>query len=97
MERKPAVYLLASRFHGVIYTGVTAHLPQRIFQHKQKLVEGFCQRYDVDRLVWFELHIDMYNAICREKQIKTWKRAWKIKMIEAENPDWKDLYPDILG
>ena len=96
MERQPAVYLLASRFHGVIYTGVTAHLQQRVYQHKHNLVEGFCQRYNVDRLVWYEQYDDMYTAISREKQLKSWRRAWKIDLIEADNPDWKDLYPTIL-
>ena len=97
MERQPAVYLLASRFHGVIYTGVTAHLQRRIYQHKHHLVESFCQRYQVDRLVWYELHSDMYSAIIREKQLKNWKRDWKIELIEANNPAWEDLYPTILG
>ena len=96
MRRQPAVYLLASKFHGVLYTGVTSNLQQRIGQHRLKLVDGFCRRYNVERLVWFELHADMYSAIVREKRIKTWKRAWKIELIEASNPDWKDLFSEIL-
>jgi len=96
MECNPAVYILASKYRGVLYTGVTSNLPQRIWQHKQKLVDGFCRQYNVDRLAWFELHVDIYAAIVREKQIKKWKRAWKIELIEANNPAWDDLYETIL-
>jgi putative endonuclease len=97
MDRNPAVYILASRYQGVLYTGVTSNLPQRIWQHKQKLVDGFCRQYNVDRLVWYESHADIYAAIVREKQIKKWKRAWKIELIEAGDPAWDDLYDTILG
>ena len=97
MDCNPAVYLLASRYQGVLYTGVTANLPQRIWQHKQKLIDGFCRRYNVDRLVWFESLADIYAAFVREKQIKKWKRAWKVELIEAGNPAWDDLYDLILG
>jgi putative endonuclease len=97
MDCNPAVYILASKFHGVLYTGVTSNLPHRIGQHKQKHGDGFCRRYNVDRLVWFESCGDMYSAIVREKQIKKWKRSWKIELIEAGNPAWDDLYQEILG
>ena len=97
MDRNPAVYILASKYHGVIYTGVTSNLPQRIWQHKQRLVGGFCRQYNADRLVWFEQHQDMYAAIVREKQIKKWNRGWKIELVETGNPAWDDLYEAVLG
>jgi putative endonuclease len=96
-HHKPAVYILASKCQGVLYTGVTSNLPQRIWQHKHKLVDGFSRQYNVDRLVWFELHVEMYASITREKQIKKWNRAWKIELIEAGNPDWNDRFEEILG
>ena len=94
---KPAVYILSSKYQGVLYIGVTSNLPHRIWQHKHKLVDGFSRQYNADRLVWFELHVEMYAAITREKQIKKWNRAWKIKMIETCNPDWNDRFEEILG
>ena len=94
---KPAVYILASKYQGVLYIGVTSNLPQRIWQHKHKLVDGFSRQYNASRLVWFELHVEMYAAITREKQIKKWNRAWKIELIEADNPDWNDRFEEILG
>ena len=96
-HHKPAVYILASKYQGVLYLGVTSNLPQRIWQHKHKLVDGFSRQYNVDCLVWFELHDEMYAAITREKQIKKWNRAWKIELIEAQNPDWSDRFEEILG
>lgn len=89
------VYLLASRKGGTLYLGVTKDLVRRTYQHKEKLLPGFTSRYDVRRLVWFEVYDDPINAIEREKEIKKWRRAWKVTLIEKENPDWKDLYPDI--
>jgi putative endonuclease len=89
------VYLLASRKQGTLYVGVTKDLIRRTYQHKEKLLPGFTSQYDIRRLVWFETYDDPVNAIEREKQIKKWRRAWKIGLIEKENPDWKDLYPDI--
>jgi len=98
MDREfPCVYLLASKPQGVLYTGVTSNLKSRIWQHKQKLVAGFSKKYNADRLVWYEQHADIYAAIVREKQIKKWNRDWKIELIESRNPDWADLYQDILG
>jgi putative endonuclease len=89
------VYLLASRKQGTLYLGVTKDLVRRTYQHKNKLLPGFTSRYDVRRLVWFEIYDDPRTAIEREKEIKKWKRQWKIDLIEKENPDWKDLYPEI--
>ena len=91
----PTVYILANRKHGALYTGVTSNLIQRVGQHKSHFIDGFTRKYNVDKLVWFEVHETMLSAIEREKQIKKWKRAWKIEMIEAENPDWFDLNPEI--
>ena len=95
--KQPAVYLLASRYRGTLYVGVTSDLVQRIWQHRQGLVEGFTQRYGVHMLVWFEQHATMLDAIAREKRIKEWKRAWKLELTETNNPRWRDLYDDLLG
>ena len=95
--KQPAVYLLASRYRGTLYVGVTSDLVQRIWQHRQGLVEGFTQRHGVHMLVWFEQHATMLDAIAREKRIKEWKRAWKLELIETNNPRWRDLYDDLLG
>jgi putative endonuclease len=89
------VYILASRKQGTLYLGVTKNLVRRVYQHREKLLPGFSSRYDVRRLVWFETYDDPTNAITREKELKKWKRAWKIDLIEKENPDWRDLYADI--
>jgi len=90
------VHLLASRREGTLYLGVTRDLVRRTYQHREKLLPGFTSTYDVRRLVWFEIYDDPTNAIEREKQLKKWRRAWKIELIEKENPDWKDLYPEII-
>jgi putative endonuclease len=89
------VYILASRKNGVLYIGVTSDLKKRIHQHKESLIPGFTQRYKVYRLVYFEEHSDIRDAITREKQLKKWNRAWKIRLIETMNPEWKDLYYDL--
>ncbi|HTQ32565.1 MAG TPA: GIY-YIG nuclease family protein [Stellaceae bacterium] len=86
------VYLLASRRHGTLYIGVTSDLWRRVWEHKAGVVPGFTSKYNVDRLVWYEAHQDVTAAITREKQIKKWRRDWKISLIEEENPDWSDLY-----
>ncbi|HET9688446.1 MAG TPA: GIY-YIG nuclease family protein [Pseudolabrys sp.] len=91
------VYLLASQKEGTLYLGVTNDLVRRVYEHKEKLLPGFTSRYDVRRLVWFETYDDPGTAIQREKEIKKWRRAWKIELIQDENPDWKDLYPQIAG
>jgi putative endonuclease len=89
------VYFMASRKDGTLYLGVTRHLVQRVYQHKNKILKGFTSRYDVDRLVWFETYDDPVTAITREKELKKWRREWKIRLIEESNPDWRDLYPEI--
>jgi len=86
------VYLLASRPHGSLYIGKTTDLMRRVWEHKNKVVPGFTAKYGVDRLVWFEAQDSLEEAFRREKQIKGWKRAWKIELIEAQNPHWVDLY-----
>ena len=91
---QPAVYLLASKRNGTLYVGVTSNLPARIHQHRQGSVRGFTQEYGVRLLVWFEPHATMESAITRERRIKKWNRAWKLELIEAGNPDWRDLAED---
>jgi putative endonuclease len=91
------VYLLASKKHGTLYLGVTNDIVRRTYEHRTKAVDGFTKRYGVDKLVWFELYDDMTNAIAREKELKKWRREWKVRLIEAENPDWTDLYPGIAS
>ena len=86
---------MASRKDGVIYVGVTGNLIKRVFEHKKGLVKGFTNKYWVKRLVYFEETTDIKSAITREKQIKKWKRKWKIELIEKDNPEWRDLYPDL--
>jgi putative endonuclease len=90
----PAVYLLASHRNGTIYVGVTSNLIQRLHQHREDLLDGFTKIHGVHRLVWFEQHVRMETAISREKQIKKWRRTWKIDLIEEGNPDWRDLALD---
>lgn len=92
-----AVYMMATRKDGVIYTGVTSQLISRVAQHRDSRVKGFTKRYGVQRLVWFETHESMVRAIQREKNIKKYKREWKINLIEAANPEWLDLFPTLLG
>jgi putative endonuclease len=89
------VYLLASKKHGTLYLGVTNDIVRRAYEHRTKSVDGFTKRYDVDKLVWFEIYDDIANAITREKELKKWRRDWKVRLIENENPDWTDLYPGI--
>ena len=96
MNKQPAVYILASKRNGTLYTGVTSDLVKRTWEHKNNLVEGFTKRYGVHHLVWYELHETMESAIQREKKIKEWKRVWKLELIERTNPDWQDLYDTIV-
>jgi putative endonuclease len=91
------VYILASRIGGTLYIGVTNDLIRRVFEHKSKLVEGFTKKYDVVTLVYFEQFDDPENAIKREKRLKKWNRAWKIRLIEEHNPNWEGLYPTIAS
>ena len=90
--KQPCVYILASKRNGTLYVGVTSNLLQRVWQHKNDMVEGFTKRYGVHTLVWYEIHETMESAIMREKAIKEWKRTWKLRMIERGNPEWQDLY-----
>ena len=94
--KQPCVYILASRRNGTLYVGVTSDVVRRVWQHKNDLAQGFTQKYRVHTLVWYELHADMESAIGREKAIKEWKRAWKLELIEASNPGWRDLYGEIV-
>ncbi len=96
MGKNPYVYLLASRRNGTLYIGVTSNLIKRIWEHKNNVVEGFTKRYRVHALVWYELHSTMESAISREKAMKEWKRRWKLDLIERENPQWNDLYKDLI-
>lgn len=93
----PAVYLLASQRNGTLYIGVTSNLIQRIWQHREGLAEGFTKKYGVKTLVWYEQHATMESAIAREKALKKWNRAWKLKLIEETNPQWRDLWAEING
>ncbi|GHC12215.1 GIY-YIG nuclease family protein [Thermomonas carbonis] len=95
--KQPTVYMLASERNGTLYVGVTSDLIARTWQHKEHAVDGFTKQYDVTMLVWYELHGQMESAIQREKQIKAWKREWKMRLIEEANPYWKDLWPDVIG
>lgn len=95
-RKEPAVYVLATHRHGTLYIGVTSNLRKRVWQHKNHLLSGFTGRYAVYRLVYYELHAAMLGAIQREKQLKNWKREWKIELIERSNPDWRDLYGDVI-
>ena len=91
------VYILANRIGGTLYIGVTNDLVRRVYEHKSKAAEGFTKRHDVDRLVYFQSFDDIEQAIHREKRLKKWTRAWKISLIEKDNPNWIDLYPQIAG
>ena len=96
MEKQAAVYILASGYNGTLYIGVTSNLIQRIWQHKNDLVEGFTKKYSVHSLVYYEVHEQILSAIQREKQLKKWNRQWKINLIEKINPTWKDLWQDLV-
>lgn len=91
----PMVYMLASHRNGTLYIGVTSNLLQRLMQHREGLLEGFTKDYGLARLVWFEAHSTMEHAITREKRLKKWNRAWKIRLIEETNSDWRDLAVDL--
>ena len=97
MDRQPAVCILASARNGTLYIGVTSNLVRRIWQHREHLVEGFTHKHGVTRLVWYQLADTMDAAILREKQLKKWRRRWKLELIEKLNPYWNDLWPAIAG
>ena len=91
-----AVYIMASKPNGTLYTGVTSDLLQRGLDHREGRFDGFAKKYGCKTLVWWEQHYEMNAAIAREKQIKAWERTWKLSLIEKENPTWRDLYEDFL-
>lgn len=91
MPKQPAVYILASKYNGTLYIGVTSNLPQRMAQHCEEMIEGFTKKYDIKLLVYFEMYEDMQSAIAREKALKGITRAKKIALIESANPAWEDL------
>ena len=91
------VYILASKIGGTLYIGVTNDLVRRVFEHCEKVVKGFTAKYDVARLDYYEVHSEVEAAITREKQMKKWNRAWKVRLIEESNPNWDDLYIRIAG
>ncbi|MEK6699067.1 MAG: GIY-YIG nuclease family protein [Nitrospirota bacterium] len=91
------VYILCSNRNGTLYAGVTSDLLKRVYEHKNDLVAGFTKKYGVHRLAWYEVHAAADTAITREKQIKKWNRQWKLELIEQNNPDWKDLYDDLIN
>ena len=97
LAKQPAVYIMASGRNGTLYIGVTMHLPERIEQHKNGMVvDSFSSRYGTDILVWYELFESMPEAIAREKAMKKWRREWKIRLIEEQNPDWLDLFGGLV-
>jgi len=96
MDKNFFVYILASKKNGTLYVGVTSNLVQRIWQHKEGVLDGFTKQYDVKDLVYYELHESAESAIRREKRLKEWQRKWKLDLIEKENPKWNDLYHAIL-
>jgi putative endonuclease len=96
-DKSPAIYILASRRNGTLYIGVTSDLAQRVSLHRQDLIEGFTKKYRVHRLVYYEMHTTMDAAILREKQLKEWRRLWKIRLIESMNPEWVDLFDERTG
>ena len=96
MSKSAYIYILTSAPHGTLYIGVTSNLAGRVWQHKSDVVDGFTKNYDVHRLVHYEVFDEITQAIAREKQLKNWKRDWKVELIEEKNPDWVDLYPSLF-
>ncbi len=90
------VYIMASRPEGALYIGMTNNLVRRVYEHKNDIADGFTKRYNIHRLVYYEVMNDVHDAIQREKQLKKWNRAWKIRLIESMNPEWKDLYEGLI-
>jgi putative endonuclease len=96
MMKEYYVYILASSRNGTLYIGVTSDLPKRVYEHKHGIIDGFTKKYNVHILVYYEAHDNIEEAITREKQIKKWERAWKMRLIEEMNPEWDDLYEQII-
>ena len=97
MDKNYYVYILASKRNGTLYTGITSNLVKRVWEHKEKVIEGFTKKYNVDKLVYIEQFRDPENAIKREKRLKKYSRKWKLHLIEEDNPDWDDLYDGLSG
>ena len=91
------VYIIASRRDGAIYIGVTNNIVRRVYEHRAKAVPGFTSKYNITRRVWFEVYDDPISAVTREKELKKWKRSWKVQLIEKDNPQWNDLYESICS
>jgi len=96
VNKQPAVYIFASKRNGTLYIGVTSDLVKRVWEHRNNTGEGFTKRYGVHQLVWYEMHEGVESAIEREKQLKEWRRKWKLELIESTNPSWRDLYHTIV-
>jgi putative endonuclease len=97
LKKEYYVYILASQKYGTLYIGITSNLLKRVYQHKEGLVAGFTKKYNVNKLVYYEVHGDVHEAILREKQMKKWRRNWKINLIERDNPQWLDIYCELTG
>jgi putative endonuclease len=97
MDKASYVYMLASGCYGNLYVGVTSDLVRRVWEHREGVVDGFTKRYGIRRLVWYEIHSDIVVAITREKQIKKWNRGWKVRLIQEQNPLWRDLYEEFVA
>ena len=97
MDKEYYVYILASRRNGTLYTGVTADIIRRVYEHKNDFIDGFTQQHHIHMLVYYEVFADIQDAIAREKQIKNWERAWKKDLIEKDNPRWIDLYDGLIS
>ena len=96
MQKRPCIYIMTNQPRGTMYIGVTSNLVQRVWQHRNHAVEGFTSKYQLTKLAYYERHEDMYEAIRREKSLKNWKRVWKIELIEKTNPNWVDLFSQIV-
>jgi putative endonuclease len=96
MYKQYYLYILANKKNGTLYVGVTANLIKRVFEHKSNVIEGFTKKYNIHMLIYYEIYGDINEAIKREKNIKKWKRFWKIKLINTKNSEWKDLYDNIV-
>ncbi len=96
MQKQPCTYILASQRNGTLYVGGTSDLIKRAWEHKNNVVEGFTKQHEIHKLVYYEMHDSMESAITREKQIKKWYRKWKLELIETSNPEWRDLWTEIL-
>lgn len=96
MEKTSYVYMLASERYGSLYIGVTSNLIGRVREHREGVADGFTKKHGIKLLVWFEIHSDIIAAITREKQLKKWRRSWKIALIQQGNPGWRDLYQDVV-